>query len=409
MDIKLFDWKKIRHYLLPIELFIEVFFVHIAISQFSYFCASSSRLLKMYDLSLHFDSLEEWVCLFMILPFFYTLVRLTTIYDDYIIPRVKEKKPVKFFDRLKFVFMTPKFLLEFLGMAILWCAIPIKHSYSVLWEMFLRGNEERTPVFLICFLALMFVFFVLGKTTAVLVIPRPKVKAQAIMRDRIYLTKKDRKGDAGLYGQLFTLVVAFWMLPIALIMAIPLFVSFFLLVSTLVTWQVIVFFAVFVVAVIVFWFLRAVLKRRKFVRMLNQICAEQKLEVSKIKNVYKSIFTLMQGEDFTINVGGVVYSCKILSAKRKRLPMYFTSDGYYFLVHNINFFRVHLFSYNTTFKFGYDSPHKKILIINPVPNELFSFYNGQPAVLDNGDIIGGYKIFSASGFLNAVERDCIER
>ena len=36
-------------------------------------------------------------------------------------------------------------------------------------------------------------------------------------------------------------------------------------------------------------------------------------------------------------------------------------------------------------------------------------YDGSVTTLDNGDVIGGYKIFTGSGFLNALERNCIDR
>jgi hypothetical protein len=78
-------------------------------------------------------------------------------------------------------------------------------------------------------------------------------------------------------------------------------------------------------------------------------------------------------------------------------------------VHTLIVFKIKIFSYNTTFKFDFDADGQKLIIINPVPNDIMNAYDGSVTTLDNGDVIGGYKIFTASGFLNALERNCIDR
>ena len=103
------------------------------------------------------------------------------------------------------------------------------------------------------------------------------------------------------------------------------------------------------------------------------------------------------------------------------------------------FISIELLSYTKTFSFGWEADCKKILIINPVPKKLLTpkgtsaipvdeeseYYISpksgglkpmvlkvtpkEPTVeLDNGDIIGGYEIYTARAFLNALERDVID-
>jgi hypothetical protein len=107
-----------------------------------------------------------------------------------------------------------------------------------------------------------------------------------------------------------------------------------------------------------------------------------------------------------------------------------------FLV-KIRFLRLVLFSYTKSFDFSYEADCKKVLIINPIPQRVLlpraefsdllderSMLTGRTArraivtevsnkstdshELDNGDIVGGYEIYSARAFLNALERDCID-
>ena len=85
---KLFDWAKIRRFVMPPILFLSVFGLHILISQASYFMVSGSRLVDMYDINVHFEDLTDIVSIIIIPMLFYSLVRLTTIFDEMIIPKV---------------------------------------------------------------------------------------------------------------------------------------------------------------------------------------------------------------------------------------------------------------------------------------------------------------------------------
>ena len=76
---------------------------------------------------------------------------------------------------------------------------------------------------------------------------------------------------------------------------------------------------------------------------------------------------------------------------------------------HVRFARITLFSRVTQFEFGFQSEDQKILIINPVPKMLYRTENGKTTELDNGDVVDGYKVYTASGFLGALERGSIDR
>ena len=58
--------------------------------------------------------------------------------------------------------------------------------------------------------------------------------------------------------------------------------------------------------------------------------------------------------------------------------------------------------------FGFESENEKILIVLPVPKDIYvSDGNSQPRPADTGDKAGDYRIYNATGFLGGLERDSI--
>ena len=78
-------------------------------------------------------------------------------------------------------------------------------------------------------------------------------------------------------------------------------------------------------------------------------------------------------------------------------------------MYSFNLFKTPIFSHTTVKRFGYDSEHSKILIINPVPKKLFCHFGNKIAEIDNGDRVGDYKIYTATAFIRAIETDTVER
>ncbi len=409
--LQLFDLSKIRRVLMPFVLFFTVFGLHILLSQASYFMVSGSRFVNMYDINVHFEDLTDVVSIVIIPMLFYSLVRLTTIFDEMIIPKVLEMAPSSFAICLRAVFRISKFYYEFLIIAVLWCILPMQTCFYPIWNVFLRGNDTMTSTVIVkaVFVVLMLLVFILAKMSAVRVIPLPKQRAESLMRDRIYITKKKKDGQDGFLKQLLIISLAYWMAPLALVLFIPFVLSFVQLFYYTITWKMFLYAALIVFAVFVLSYLRLLIKRRSFIQRLKKVVEENKIDISEIANPYRSLFGLVQGEDFNFTRGGKKYACKLLHARRRGTPMFISEGGICTFVHTLIVFKIKIFSYNTTFKFDFDADGQKLIIINPVPNDIMNAYDGSVTTLDNGDVIGGYKIFTASGFLNALERNCIDR
>lgn len=182
--------------------------------------------------------------------------------------------------------------------------------------------------------------------------------------------------------------------------------------------------------------LKALHKRRKFLKSLEKLCKERKFRLSRIKHPYRSLFSLFEGESFTVSNGKKSYACKLIAAKKRSRPLYIMNGGKGTFLIKIRFLRMVLFSYTKSFNFGFESNHKKILIINPIPQRILfpraDFTDDTDELseisvrtktrlkvsvnsnldsreLDNGDIIDGYEIYAGKAFLNALERDCIDK
>jgi hypothetical protein len=184
--------------------------------------------------------------------------------------------------------------------------------------------------------------------------------------------------------------------------------------------------------------LKALRKRRKFIKGLKKLCREKKYKLSEIRSPYKSLFSLCEGESFSVRIMHKTYSCKMISCKKRGTPIYITPDGRATYLVKVRFLKLVLFSYTKSFSFDYEAEGKKILIINPVPQRILLprtefedmmdeqvvgvvrtsrrlYYSEIPGKstqsyeLDNGDIVGKFEIYTASAFINALERDCIDK
>ena len=170
---------------------------------------------------------------------------------------------------------------------------------------------------------------------------------------------------------------------------------------------VIVFFVVLCASLFVIRYLNAILKRRRLLRELKKICEEKGFYLSKVKSGYTSIFRLPRDSSFTVSHGKETYECKLLCGVRKGSPMYLFGNGQGQVIHTFRIRRVELFHFVTSFRYGFESQHKKIIIINPIPQSVYRSGEGRAKEIDVGEIIGDYYIYNATGFLNALERDCL--
>ena len=198
----------------------------------------------------------------------------------------------------------------------------------------------------------------------------------------------------------------------AAIFFIPVFQSIYYISEALAAlrwWLPVAVVALPIAALFTFRFSRACRIRRKFLRELAFTCHAVGATISEIKRPYRSLLRLGDEVNFTVWHGEKTYHCKLFSALRRHTPLYFSERGVVQCLHSFRFRRVEYFRYTTQFDFSFEGEGQKLLIVNPVPKEIFAGDTAFFRLIDTGEHVGDYTVFTASGLLGAISRDVVDR
>ena len=150
-------------------------------------------------------------------------------------------------------------------------------------------------------------------------------------------------------------------------------------------------------------------KRKKFISSLKKVALTSDYILSDIKKPYLSVFKQTEGASFTVTAHKKTYHCKLISGKRKGVPIIFSDQGFLLYRRIIRLGKSELFSIYSKYDYSFQSDMKKCLIITCVPAQCyFKDSNGHMRPIDTGEKIGEYTIYSSQGFLGALERDCLD-
>ena len=178
---------------------------------------------------------------------------------------------------------------------------------------------------------------------------------------------------------------------------------------------------------LVFRYARAIRIRRKFLKRLKKLCREENITISEIKRPYRSLFTQKRGDfQFTVEMHGKTYACKMLGAMSKNMPMIFCDKETGYVKYGYQFRGKETVFWRSWFTHGFEATvaDQKILIVLPAPRQMFAVHmhtlfatdnvtfisegKGQRP-LDNASVLYDMTVFSGSGFLNALKRDCLDK
>ena len=155
-------------------------------------------------------------------------------------------------------------------------------------------------------------------------------------------------------------------------------------------------------------FLRGISKRKKFIKQLKAVCESHEFELSEITHPFISFIKPRTEENFKISRGGKEYHCAFVSTLHRGTYLYFTSGTDAYFRHRIGT-ENHHFTIKHHIEFGILGDGKKCLIISPMPKHIFVEEGGKMRELFAGDKIWGYTVYNMSGFINAIDRDCLDR
>ena len=382
------------------------------------------------------------IALFM----FYSVQRLVTVYNAGSANLFLDNgSPITTFkEKIKHILSQKENRLELLIFALLFILLPVKLTVPCLEWLFLNGNEAFIPkaLFTLGVLALLLVIYFMAYFSAM---TYWDAKERARRDDLKNFSEEERKryakAEKKTFKNMFSgIIVGYFLGSIGLMFLLPaIFMAFSPLLILLIEPAVYIPLSLIIIIPPIFRRVRAYRKRKKFFAVLTELCRKKRYILSKIKNPYKSIFGPCEGETFNVRIGEKKYSCKIISSLKRNRDLYIMKNGIGGWFIRWKFISIELFSYTKTFEFGWESDAKKVLIVNPVPKRVLTpkgehaipeenteYYVSQrmgglkamvlkttsqeyATELDNCDIVGGYEFYTATGFLNALERDIIDK
>ena len=226
-------------------------------------------------------------------------------------------------------------------------------------------------------------------------------------------------------------VLGYWLLYLCVAAIVPAVIPVFKLALEL---GVLAFVAIPAVPILVglfflSYYLRALRKRKSFVKKLKRTAAANRFRLSETMHPWRSVFRDGKhgGYDFLLTAGKTVYACRMLAGVKKTNSVYLAEDGTAERVLAIHtptqrivvrgrFAQGYnntadsrdreLFRYVRTFDYRFSAPvgAKKILIFNPVPLKVYHKETSRVGELDNGMTVGEYQIYTGGAFLRMLER-----
>ena len=156
---------------------------------------------------------------------------------------------------------------------------------------------------------------------------------------------------------------------------------------------------------------RAIRARRTLVKRFEEVCRERGIEHTPIRHPVRSLFRPEEGADVTFTTKGITYDVKIIPSINRHATVYFAPGHQMVLRHTFYFLRkgFELFHFDTTYSYAMEGDHKKLVVVCPNRARMFAAEGGQTREIDTGDTLYGYTIYTATGFVNAIDRNCLPK
>ena len=304
--------------------------------------------------------------------------------------------------------------------SLIFWLFPLKVFFAAPCALFFKGEDGilQKAILFFPFLFCLLVLSILARYSASKQIERQKRKEATQLKKLMGVEKKEKKGRAFMGQASLKLLsaMAVYLFGGMLLTGYYSYLVFFakLLLLLLTTPQTLVPILLVAVGVPIVRIVNGISKRARFYKALQKSCAERGYRLSDLRRPYLSLFRLFESDlpTFTVSVGEKSYACKMVSAAGRNTPLFFFDRGEELegaRLYKIRFFRQDILSWEDHFLCGFPSEYKRIIIVNPVCKSLCTFRGGKMTELDNGDEIGKYEIYTGRAFINALERDVIDR
>ena len=308
-------------------------------------------------------------------------------------------KSNKLSSHIKFVFSSLDFYVEYACIVLLSIILPSSFLYGFVSKILLVDNKLYT---LLIILPIMLLLLFSSRITI------QKNWYLDAQKESKYSSKEKKSKFPPIIKSVFVVVLVYCGAAILIPWLLPLFISLWNLGGAMIfVWIALVVIAVVLITISVYY-VRAILKRKIFIKKLKKYCEDTSIFLSEIKKPYNSIFALHSGFDFTVEKKGVKYDCKFVAGIVPNSLIVLSDKGNGLKQNTVRLFKTELFHFMTKFDFGYESENKKIIILLPTPKTfLVSTNESPPHIADTGEKVGQYTIYSGTGFLNSLDRNCL--
>lgn len=164
--------------------------------------------------------------------------------------------------------------------------------------------------------------------------------------------------------------------------------------------------------------LRRIAKRNRFMRKLDKLCKREDLRLYRCENPLRSIFRATGSVDFAVETRDTLYECEFYPAPRKMSVFRFDdpekctvvtgiSRNRFKVILGLNHDRVRERSYGFEGSRINSKKYKRILLLSPVPYELYCYDATEHRSLPggSGSEFFGYTAYSATGFIENLKRE----
>ncbi len=125
-------------------------------------------------------------------------------------------------------------------------------------------------------------------------------------------------------------------------------------------------------------------RRSKYVKRLRRTAKENGYTLTHLRGMRLSVLLPHRHPDFTLEKGGVSYTCKLIGSTKRSRPMYISPDGTYTEKKTVSLLRMNLFHILTETSYSFDGENK-LVILAPMSRKTYYNFGRTDTVPDDGD------------------------
>ena len=369
---------------------VDLLFLTIIVPQFAWFLLTFTDLERYYEGSPYINWPNQ-ACVIAAVFCFFSLVRHTTVFNEPLRESYRAMRPRGLLAKLGFLFSNRLFYIKVAILIACYMFLPLDFTLKSLADL----SKEHHIVEKVVLVVVGFLIAIPAHLSA--------------YRYWDHHPQKE-KYSKKLYDRNGTAIAGIYILgAYALAIVVPNVINLWPIIKEILSFELIVPIVILLLLPFVIRSARAWRKRHSFLKELKKTCAEKCVIISPIKAPYRSLFFVTDEESFRVSLGERQYSCKLIAGLKRGVPLIVHEDGTLSFLHRLRIRGGTLFQYEVQHHCVYDADCSKILIVNPTPKKLYTMSAGNMIEIDNGFTVGGYKVFTASGFLRAVEMDTLHR